>query len=222
MRQKEALSESTAIWIKWIKYYKNLGIDPAGICKDGIVDQDKFGNTSPKVLFVLQEVTEYPGGDLRILFKENLVGLGKNIARCSAGIYNNFPEYKEIEKMDDALLRQYAAKVAVICLKKVSNRTSSPVSLINTYVKQDKNLLLEQVDLIKPVIIIACNTFNFLIKLLDLRVKANLYEPIVDTRRKAWLILLRYPAVVDQFSSNTNGRQMYNNLKDRIWHKIDY
>ena len=222
MRQEEALNGSIEIWIRWTKYYKNLGIDPVGICKDGIVDQDKFENTYPRVLFVLQEVTKFPGGDLRILFKETLAGLGKNIARCSAGIYNNFPEYKEIEKMDDALLRQYTAKIAVICLKKVSDRSASPASLINAYVKQDKNLLLEQIGLMKPVLIVACNTFDFLIKLLNLRAKANLSEPIVDTRRKAWIIPLRYPANADQFPINANGRQMYNNLKDQIWRKIDY
>jgi hypothetical protein len=172
-----------------------------------IIDYKKFKHTSPKVLFILQEVIKFPSDDLRTLSKEDFSGLVKNIARCSAGIYNNFPEYEEIEKMEDALLRQYAAKVAVICLKKVSDNSAS---------------LLEQIGLIKPVLIVACNTFDSLIKLLGLATKDNLYEPVLDARRKAWLIPLQYPVATNRFPTAINGKEMYDNLKSQIWNKIDY
>jgi hypothetical protein len=124
--------------------------------------------------------------------------------------------------MKDTLLSQYLAKVAVICLKKVSDSSSSPASLIDTYIKQDRNLLLEQIGLIKPVLIVACNTFDFLIKLLNLKVKDNLCESVLDAGRKAWLIPLRYPANAGKIPTHINAKQIYNNLKNRIWNKIDY
>jgi hypothetical protein len=75
--------------------------------------------------------------------------------------------------------------------------------------------------LIKPVLIVACNTFDSLIKLLDLEAD-SLCEPVLDARRKAWLIPLQYPVATNRFPTAINGKEMYDNLKSQIWNKIDY
>jgi len=203
-----------SIWKEWEEHYKRLGIDPKNICKDGIINADEtiYNKTNPKIMLVLREVNKWPGGDLRELFRKRPYRIGRVIARWSAGILQEFPEYSVIEKMDDNSLTKELTKIAVINLKKTSGESASDPSVINAYAHQDRDLLLKQIEVIKPDIIIACGTIDPLIWLLDLNTKSDLKPEIVikDNLRGIAIIPFRHPA------RDTKPKETYNKLKKMI------
>jgi hypothetical protein len=53
------------VWTDWENHYRISGIDPGSICKDGPIDEVSYRNAHPKILFVLREVNNYRGGNLK-------------------------------------------------------------------------------------------------------------------------------------------------------------
>ena len=53
------------LWEKWSQHYRDIGINPSRICRDGIANPERFSRESRRVLFVMKEVDEWEGGDLR-------------------------------------------------------------------------------------------------------------------------------------------------------------
>ncbi len=194
-----------------MEHYKNEGIDPKSICKDGILNEVKFQNVKPKVLFILKEVNDFKEGDLREMLKDGPVWqMWHTIARWAAGIINDFPPYNEIDNSES--LKENLSKIAAINLKKASGGASANLSKINAYAHLDKNLLREQIKMIRPDIIIACGTFDILIWLLNIDVKKvdNPYEePVYDEERNIWVIPWRHPG-------RANNEETYEELKKLI------
>ena len=180
-------------WSNLENHYKNLGIDPKRICKDGIINPNKFYDlkTTPKILFILRDQNNPKGGsDLRDLFKEGPKYLmGHTLARWATGILNKFPAYEQIEN-DHCLLKESLTKTAVINLKKTGGSSQAIAPVINAYAHQDKDLLLEQINSIGPTMIIACGTIDSLIWLLDLKTNSDnpFDNPIKDKTKNWWVI----------------------------------
>jgi len=197
------------IWRKWTEHYISLGLDPKTLCKDGIIDSYTL---KPKILFILKEVNQFPGGDLRALFKERPYGIGKTLARWTAGILKGFPVYSDIKNLDENALKDYLSKVAVINLKKISGREQSDDSIINAYAHQDRELLLEQIDSINADIIVACSTMNALIWLLDLKVDSNnpFRKPVRYKSTGKLVIPFRHS------SRDNNPQESYKRLKELV------
>jgi len=165
------------IWIKWTLHYKQLGIDPYRISKDGILNIDEYRNAKRKILFVMKETNKYEGGSLSDLLKNGpKYQMWHTTARWAAGILNNFPEYQEIGNYDT--LTKAIHKIAVINLKKAAGGSSANMTIVEAYAHQDKQLLIEQTKSINPDIILACGTFEPLIWLFDLPVKNRISSPL--------------------------------------------
>ncbi|MFH1613935.1 MAG: hypothetical protein ABIG61_02470 [Planctomycetota bacterium] len=194
---------------KWERHYKNLGIDPSRICSDGIFDDGEWKNANKKILFIMKEVNSSKGGwDLKTLFENGpKYQMWHTISRWAGGILNNFPKFEDIDKW--SAKKANIKKIASINLKKTSGGPSSDMSIINAYAHMDKELLLEQIDEIKPEIIVACGTFDSVIWLLDLKkVKPDKpYEcPVFEETRNIWVIPWIHPGRV-------NNKDTYNELK---------
>ena len=197
-------------WEKWIRHYKALGIDTNRICRDGIFDKSEWGKVDKKILFIMKEVYDWEGGDLKDLFTNGpKYKMWHTVSRWAAGILHNFPEYEEIDTW--SIKKEVIKKIASINLKKTSGGSSSNMSVINAYAHTDKELLLEQIDEIQPNIIVACGTFDSVIWLLELEINPdNPYEkPIFDKKRNLWVVPWRHPARV-------NNKKTYNGLKEMI------
>jgi hypothetical protein len=200
------------LFSKYIDHYKKSKIEIKRIAKDGIINPELFSNnqnTNQRILFILKETNDFDestneyGGDLRILLREKP---WKTISIWAAAILERKSKelhaYKDIEKIVEkdgyASRRRYIERVAVINLKKASGVASSDGSVINAYTHQDNELLLEQIDeYIKPSIIIAGGTLDYLIWLLDLNVNNPEVPPeevIRDRKRKAWIVPTRHPS----------------------------
>lgn len=197
------------IWEKWKEHYKSLGIDPANICKDGIIDEHVYDKAEPRILFMMKEVNRFPGGDLRVLLKERP---WRTLSIWTAGILNNFPKYEELVKMDAGSLREYSAKYGIVNLKKISGRETADTTVINAYAHQDRRLLREQIELIRPEFMISCGVNDSLVWLLDLNITPeNMFRgPVKNEKRSAWVIPLRHP------SRDLNSKQTYEKLKAMV------
>jgi len=84
---------------KWERHYKGLGIDSSKICCDGIFDDGEWKNVKKKILFIMKEVNNWEGGDLKTLFKDGpKYQMWHTISRWAGGILNNFPKFEEIDE----------------------------------------------------------------------------------------------------------------------------
>ena len=54
-------------WGKWIRHYQALRINPDRICRDGIFDEPEWKKAGKKILFVMKEVNDWEGGNLKNL-----------------------------------------------------------------------------------------------------------------------------------------------------------
>ena len=194
----DEISSMEEIWTEWEQHYAHLKINPKRVCKDGIMNLEKFHDkeTQPKILFILRDSNNPKGGsDLREIFKDGpKYQMGYAIARWATGIFKQFPPYKQIER-DNSLLKESLLKVAVINLKKTGGASQAILPAINAYAYNDRKLLLKQIHSIKPNLILACGTLDYLIWLLDLNVDPDIpwENPIKDEIREAWIISIRHP-----------------------------
>ncbi|MDP8260703.1 MAG: hypothetical protein P9L96_06910 [Candidatus Gygaella obscura] len=112
-----------SIWDKWIKHYKEIGIKTDRICKDGIINPDKFIKVKPKTLFIMKDINDCgakdPSHGVRNLPEWLKDGpkhqLWYTIACWFVGILNSFPPYRQI---DSKVIKESFEKIAAINLKK--------------------------------------------------------------------------------------------------------
>jgi len=200
------------IWKKWEKHYQKLNIDPKNISKDGILTEKIYWKTKPKILFVLKDTDRFPGGDLRELLKDGpIYQMWHTIARWASGILLGFPNYQEINKYE--IMSESLAKTAIINMKKISGGPSADYTTLNLFAKQDKELLLEQIDAIKPDCIVTCGTFNPLLWVLDLKLNPSnpLEQPIYYKKIGSAVVPWRHP-------NRANNNKTYLELKEIFRH----
>ena len=201
----------TDIWDQWTKHYDQLHIDPARICKDGIIDEHLFGQAKRRILFIMKEVNGFPGGDLREMLKNGpKYQMWHATARWAAGLLNDFPPYGQINTIK--VRHESLKSVATINLKKTSGKAQADMAVVNSYAHQDKELLRHQISDIRANVIVACGTFDILTWLLGLEVDCD------DPRRKAvkhdemFVIPWRHPGRV-------TNRETYEKLGE-LWSEV--
>ena len=146
------------LWARWRAFYEEHGIRASQICVDGIVDPARFAAAPKRILFVLREVNDWPGGDLRpFLAAGPRYQTWHNVARWAAGLLDGWPPYDVVDRFDrmhDAL-----RQIAAINLKKTTGGSVADLSVVNAFAAHDRELLVEQIERIGPQIIVACGTF---------------------------------------------------------------
>jgi hypothetical protein len=179
------------LWSRWADHYSALAIDRDAICRDGIADPERFAAASDRVLFVMREANDWPGGDIRALLRDGpRFQVWHTIGRWAAGLLQGFPNFERVD--DRETMRDALGQIASINLKKKTGGSSADLSVINAYAWQDRHLLREQIELIRPTTIVACGTWNELVWLLELPVKADaprtvLQAPKVAARVIPWV-----------------------------------
>jgi hypothetical protein len=176
------------IWTRWSEHYRERSIDPHSICQDGIADPDRFLVASQKVLFVMREANDWPGGDIRQLLRDGpRFQVWHTIGRWAAGFLQGFPTYDSIDRYET--IRDSLQQVASINLKKRTGGSSSDLAVINAYAWQDRELLKEQIAQIHPTTIVACGTFDALVWLLDLPVTADSPRSPLTLEPQGWHVI---------------------------------
>lgn len=130
--------------------------------EDGIINSDNWDDSTPKVLFLLKEAY----GDITDLPKfirglENLnKGTWRRCAEWAHIVLSNQPmKYEEIIE-DERAKRDALLSCAVVNIKKSSGRSESDMNDIIRYAKADSKLLREQIDTLRPDLIISGGVFD--------------------------------------------------------------
>lgn len=205
------------IWDEWKKHSRTCGIDESRICRDGIVSPYVFNQEKYKVLFIGKEVNNWEGGDMTVLAYNGPKHIYLyNLARWATGLLENFPYFKTINKWKH--LNSSLRRISLINLKKTSGGSSSNPSVISAYAKNDKDLLLKQIELIKPNIIFALSTHDILIWLLDLAVSSDSpnNSPYYCKNNDIWIIPWKHASL------RGNIEKHYNELKIFVHKSTDF
>jgi len=134
---------------------------------DGVVDQDRYLSSSPRILWILKEPWEKlksgeKGGDWSVTrdlllngeFTDNK-GTYPPMAYVSFSIANGFMKYSDIPYVTkDPAVRDALRTLAYINVKKFPGTTTSNGDEIRTYYERYKDFLHSQIEMIAPNVVI--------------------------------------------------------------------
>ncbi|MFA7578455.1 MAG: hypothetical protein WC002_10360, partial [Candidatus Muiribacteriota bacterium] len=151
--------------------------------KDGVVNNEEYKKSNPKILIVLKEVNDPEGGgwDLRKDFLSKgapRYGFAwNNVTRWINGI-NYLINYKKIplyykENFEESYNEEYRKfflnKIAVMNLKKTPGKSSSNIEEIERFAESNSDFLKRQFELINPDIVICGGTGEIFKKIIGLK-----------------------------------------------------
>jgi hypothetical protein len=158
MNTTEKLNELFTKWENSIDSYKGIFV------RDGIINEQEWNITTPKILFITKEANQYgkpAAGDFRDDWQNNIskYPFAYRIAEWSFGIINNFPQFDNISKVP-LLYHSILQRIAFLNIKKSGGIGTSSGFEIGRHLDQNLPFLYEEIEIIKPNIIILCLSFN--------------------------------------------------------------
>lgn len=163
-------------------HFKQFETTSQKLMNDGIVNIDEYYDSTIRIMWILKEPYDknengHSGGwSMTNALDNGKLGKGKDsktwnrIVCSSFGILNNFERLgKVVELNEKQKVREIIKKIAFVNVKKIpGDTTTSAKTLTNAY-KQNKEILLKQIDTYRPDIIIGGKTLHLFKK--DLNVK---------------------------------------------------
>ena len=128
---------------------------------DGVVDENAYNASSPKLLFVLKEVNDPGGGrwDLREFVREGARRqTWDNIARWVEGI-RRLPEdlpWENLEQVDEKRRQESLQTIAAMNLKKSPGGYTTDGTEVSRIATEDKAYLNRQFSLYDPDVVVCC------------------------------------------------------------------
>lgn len=150
-------------WEENIEDYKGKFV------RDGIINEQVWLQTNPKILFITKEANQYGkpvAGDFRNDWRNEYskYPFAYRIAEWSFGLINNFPVFNDIFGTP-SLCHDMLQKIAFLNIKKTGGVGSSSGNEIGKHFNQNQKFLERQIELINPDIIVLCLSFNEFIRL---------------------------------------------------------
>jgi len=136
------------------------------VIRDGVVDEEVYRQSNPKILYVLKEVNSVKDAekfDLRDFLKTtDRVPTWSNISLWTFGIRNIDKEFswaglKEKAK-DNAFRKAQLRSIAALNLKKITGGHTAKSKEIETYASKNKDFLKKQFEIYNADIIICCGS----------------------------------------------------------------
>lgn len=130
---------------------------------DGAIDEEKWEQAKPKILFLGKEAHngEIDSWSICKLIQdwgEPKYSLWLNVGRWAHGIQHttkdNIPDFPDRNDITKALFDS-----AFVNIKKSGGKSTSDNNDLMYYVKKDRDLIIEQIELLDPHIIIFCYTW---------------------------------------------------------------
>jgi len=124
--------------------------------RDGIINEQLFNDTTPKILFIGKEPNNPEGtiGDFR---EEWNLGVSytfaRRIAEWSYGIINGFPKFDLISEKPGSLEKSLK-RIAFMNIKKSGGKGNSEYNTMMDHAKRNADLINDQIEIISPDIII--------------------------------------------------------------------
>jgi len=155
---------------KWRKIKEYQGY---AFINDGIIDEQEWNKTNPKLLFIFKELVGDKKGedwDLRELFfigskgenNENYYRTSKMLAMWAKGITEGFISYKLILKQykdfhfNPEFRSRYLRKISVMNIKKMPDAAGTEQGSLFSWVRNTKEFIYKEIEIISPNIIIIC------------------------------------------------------------------
>lgn len=146
--------KEAALFAEWRKRRPDL-------VTDGVVDEDQYGNSEIKLLFVLKEVNDPGGGewDLREFIREGARWQSwNNITRWVEGI-RALPgdlDWASLETIDQPRRKESLASIAAMNLKKSPGGHTTVSAELGEAAEVDRDRLRQQFNLYRPNLVICC------------------------------------------------------------------
>ena len=124
------------------------------MCLDGIVCEESYESTKPKLLFIAKEPNhpEGPGFDFREWWCEEVkYAFSKRLCEWAYGVWNGFPSLSEF---DEAEKLEIIRSIAFMNLKKVGGSSKADPQVIRGITERDKDFLRRQIKIIDPDVIV--------------------------------------------------------------------
>ena len=141
------------LFANWRKRY---GAEADRMCFDGIVCEEVYENTDPKLLFIAKEPNsqEEKGFDFREWWNgEVKYAFAKRLCEWTHGIRNGFPplaEFVRDEKKQLAAIRS----ISFMNLKKTGGLGSVDWRKLQSITERDKDFLRKQIEIIDPEVVV--------------------------------------------------------------------
>lgn len=145
----------------------------------GVVDQEAYEASSPKLVFVLKEVNDprqTPGwsmvGFLQDQVKQGLSGqriyqMWKVIGIWAYAVHNGFPTYADINTVQTPA--EGLQGIGMTNLKKSGGAGAASYRAVREYASKTTELWKSELEIMNPDIILCCGTFWIVTELLGLR-----------------------------------------------------
>ena len=127
------------------------------MCRDGIVCEEHYETTNPKILFVAKEPNNpppRPAFDFREWWYEEgpRYAISKRLCEWAYGIWNGFPPLTQFDAEADT--SNIIRSIAFMNLKKVGGNNKADPQEIRRFTKRDQDFLRRQIRIIDPDIIV--------------------------------------------------------------------
>jgi len=134
-----------------------------GFVADGVVDENAYLQSSPKLLFVLKEVNDPDGGgwDLREFVRDGgRPQTWNNITRWVEGIrrLSDDVPWNELSEVDEERRCKTLRSIAAVNLKKSPGGHTTDSAALVKIAEEDRVFLTRQFSLYDPDVIICCGT----------------------------------------------------------------
>ena len=135
-----------------------------GFVPDGVVSEDDYLKSNPKIVIILKEVNDPGGGswDLRGYLRNGAEGGGptwNNITRWVYGIQNRKKRInwmKDVESIDGECRKKVLKSICAINLKKSPGGSSADDNLLWNIAKEDKCFIKRQYGFYDPDMTVCC------------------------------------------------------------------
>ena len=142
--------------------FKRWSVSRSGFVKDGVVNEDEYLKSIPKVLFILKEVNDYQGDVRDVLRKGNRAQTWSNVTRWMKGIRHlkdDIP-WRDLEKIEDSQRREELKSIAVMNLKKTSGKSTTNEKELERIVAEDIDIIRQQIELYNADFTICCGSIT--------------------------------------------------------------
>ena len=129
------------------------------MCRDGIVCEEHYETTNPKILFIAKEPNNPPpqeGFDFREWWGRDgpQYLFSWRLCQWAYGIWNGFPPLAQFDREADPL--NIMRSIAFMNLKKVGGEDNANLNIIRAITERDQNFLQQQIEIIDPDVIVGC------------------------------------------------------------------
>lgn len=148
------------LFVDWKQKYPS-----SKFAEDGIVKESLWNEAPVKILFILKETRDFSGNFRVEVYEKPWRILGYWAYGLINTKVDNLPPFANAKKADN--WKEACRSVAILNLKKAPGGPNSDMKKIEENASKDKDLVVRELNIIKPEIVICCSVFNVIKRIFD-------------------------------------------------------